>query len=144
MNFFESQDRARQNTVQLVGLLIFNIVVTIALLYGCVVLGFGITPPWDPSLFTLVAVGTIGAIGLGSLYKLVELRAGGSAIARDVGGRLIDRATTDPDEKKLFNIVDEMAIASGISVPEIYVLYQFPKVLLLRRRSSTNPIASSS
>jgi len=122
MNFFESQDRARQNTVQLVGLLIFNIVVTIALLYGCVVLGFGITPPWDPSLFTLVAVGTIGAIGLGSLYKLVELRAGGSAIARDVGGRLIDRATTDPDEKKLFNIVDEMAIASGISVPEIYVL----------------------
>ena len=47
---------------------------------------------------------------------------GGSAVAESLGGRLVNPNTTDPDERKLRNVVEEMAIAAGVPVPKIYVL----------------------
>src|SRR5262249_23167987 len=37
------------------------------------------------------------------------------------GARRVDEPTT-PEEKQLANVVEEMAIASGLPVPEIYVV----------------------
>jgi Zn-dependent protease with chaperone function len=39
-----------------------------------------------------------------------------------MGGRLINTNSTDPDERKLLNVVEEMSIASGISMPQVYVI----------------------
>jgi Zn-dependent protease with chaperone function len=50
------------------------------------------------------------------------LAAGGSAVAEMLGGRKIGENTTDLNEKQLRDVIDEMAIASGMSVPTIYVL----------------------
>ena len=58
----------------------------------------------------------------GCLFNVAELRAGGSRIALKLGGQLVHRNTTDPLERPLVNVVDEMAIASGVAVPPVYVL----------------------
>jgi Zn-dependent protease with chaperone function len=39
-----------------------------------------------------------------------------------MGGRLVNSNTLDPNERKLLNVVEEMAIASGVPVPQVYVL----------------------
>jgi Zn-dependent protease with chaperone function len=39
-----------------------------------------------------------------------------------LGGRLVSSNTQDEDERKLLNVVEEMAIASGTAVPQVYVL----------------------
>lgn len=123
MNFFEHQDQARQNTVYLLGLFLVAVIVMIALLYGVVVYAlhdnFLI---WRPELLLLVALGVVATVGGGSVYKSIQLRGGGKVVAEDLGGTLVDRMTGDELEKRLLNIVEEMAIASGISVPEVYVL----------------------
>jgi Zn-dependent protease with chaperone function len=53
---------------------------------------------------------------------VLQLRQGGSAIAEDLGGRRLLPDPINPDERQLLNVVEEMAIASGISVPAVYVL----------------------
>lgn len=63
-------------------------------------------------------------IGGGSLYKTAALSAGGPAIAEMLGGRIASRQTRDPHEKKLLNVVEEMAIASGTPVPPVYIMDQ--------------------
>jgi len=50
------------------------------------------------------------------------LAGGGPAVAQMLGGRKIDDNPGDLNEKKLRDVIEEMAIASGMSVPEIYVL----------------------
>jgi len=77
---------------------------------------------WNPQLFLVASVGTLTVIALGSGFKTLELSQGGSTVATMLGGRLVNPATTDPDERKLRNVVEEMAIAAGIPVPQIYVL----------------------
>jgi Zn-dependent protease with chaperone function len=65
-----------------------------------------------------------GIIIIASLYKSLVLRAGGGVVARQLGGVRIERDTTDFKRKRLHNVVEEMAIASGVPMPEIYVLEQ--------------------
>lgn len=122
MNFFEHQDQARQNTVYLLGLFVVAVIVMIILLYGVVVYALYDQLIWQPELFLLVALGMVATVGGGSVYKSIQLRGGGKVVAEDLGGTLVDRMTEDELEKRLLNIVEEMAIASGISVPEVYVL----------------------
>lgn len=122
MNFFEHQDKARQNTLYLIGLFFVAILCTIAILYLVVVWALMGQPSWQPELCAIVAAGTIVSIGAGSLYKLMVLRAGGKVVAEDLGGELIDPMTEDLAEQRLLNIVEEMSIASGVPVPAVYVL----------------------
>ena len=77
---------------------------------------------WDPRLFAGFAAGFVLTIALGSLYKIRQLAAGGPAVAELLGGRQVEPDSAEPDEQKLRNVVEEMAIASGMPVPEIYVL----------------------
>jgi Zn-dependent protease with chaperone function len=79
---------------------------------------------WNPQLFLIAAVGTLAVIGLGSGFKTLELAQGGSTVATMLGGRLVAPTTTDPDERKLRNVVEEMAIAAGVPVPQVYLLPQ--------------------
>ncbi|PSB34711.1 transcriptional regulator [Stenomitos frigidus ULC18] len=77
---------------------------------------------WNPSLFFTIGTGTVVLVGLGSLYKIQTLKAGGSVIAQEMGGRLLLADMAHPEERQLLNVVEEMAIAAGISVPAVYVM----------------------
>ncbi len=77
---------------------------------------------WNPYLFCGVTLISLTSVALGSLYKIRLLSTGGSAVAELLDGRCVETNTSAPDEQRLRNVVEEMAIASGMSVPEIYVL----------------------
>jgi Zn-dependent protease with chaperone function len=136
MNFFEHQDRAKRRTHLLVVLFALAVIGIVAVvdLVTLAFLGFG-TDPAGP-LFSassiqerlpiLVAVSllTAGAIGLASLFRILTLRSGGGAVARGLGGVMVGADTVDPQLQRLRNVVEEMAIAAGVPVPQIYVLEQ--------------------
>ena len=69
-----------------------------------------------------MAVGTAALISGGSLYKIASLSGGGHTVAELMGGRLLHPQTTDPDERRILNVVEEMAIAAGTPVPPVYLL----------------------
>ena len=59
----------------------------------------------------------------GSLYKVWELRHGGGIrVAEGLGGRRIYPSTSVGIERRLMNVVEEMAIASGVPVPPVFLL----------------------
>ena len=135
MDFFANQDKARKHTKVLVIYFVIAVLCIIASVYLASLLIFygahakkppGAPPPelvlWDPKLFLYVVLGTLGVVLIGSLYKTAALAKGGSAVAESLGGRLVNPNTTHPDERKLRNVIEEMAIASGVPVPKIYVL----------------------
>lgn len=123
MNFFENQDQARRITQRLLVLYILAILAMIAALYLGVIAIFKLAL-WSPVVLGIVSAGVIGIIGLGSLKKILELRQGGQVVAEGLGGTLVLPGTTAPDERKLLHVVEEMAIASGISVPSVYLLHR--------------------
>lgn len=144
MDFFEAQDRAKRRTNRLVVLFVLAVLGTIAASYVAALLIVGQTRDhssrssayyyrehtsllyWDPTIFTAVAAATVAIVGLASLYKWSQMRHGGSAVADLVGGRLVDQHTTNLHERRLLNVVEEMAIASGVPVPAVYVLDEEP------------------
>ncbi len=77
---------------------------------------------WRPDLFLRVAGGTLLIVVAGTAYKVNQLSAGGEAVATMLGGRLVHAGSADADEKKLLNVVEEVAIASGVPVPRLVVL----------------------
>ena len=75
------------------------------------------------TLAALTGGGALALIVLGSLYKVFQLRrGGGTLVAESLGGRRISSMTQLPEERKLMNIVEEMAIASGVPVPPVFVM----------------------
>jgi Zn-dependent protease with chaperone function len=82
----------------------------------------------NPGAVLVVSVLIIGVIGLASLFKSAQLRGGGAVVAQSLGGVRVERDTADPARKRLRNVIEEMAIASGVPVPEIYVLEQEPAI----------------
>jgi len=137
MDFFEQQDAARRRTGWLVfffALAVVSIVAAIYLLFAVALsmtgdesgedtLGNALSAsPWNLELFVWVGLGTIAVISLSSLYKISQLASGGETVALMLGGRLIDPQTSEPAERRLLNVVEEMALASGTSVPPVYVL----------------------
>ncbi len=128
MDFFSRQDQARRTTRGLVITFIIAVVCIVALLdlvaYGLLLASSDAVSAWEqaPTVLGLVSVGTLVLIGLASWYKLAQLSAGGRAVAESLGGRRVSPSTTDTRERMLINVVEEMSIASGVPMPEIYVL----------------------
>jgi Zn-dependent protease with chaperone function len=141
-DFFEQQEQARKATFRLVVLYVLGVIGT------CVTLHLGISAAlsftssshesssfnvtsflefaFNP-LFALFTLGiTSLIIVLSSLYKMASLRAGGSVVAQEMGGREILNSSQDVLERRLLNVVEEMAIASGIAMPRVFVLDQEP------------------
>jgi Zn-dependent protease with chaperone function len=77
---------------------------------------------WDPLLFAGFAAGACLTIALGSAYKIRQLATGGTVVAELLGGRRVAPDSAEPDEQKLRNVVEEMAIASGMPVPKMFLL----------------------
>lgn len=127
MDFFEAQDRAKQATWKLLGLYFAAVVLIILSVYivTLLILGYasgGVDQPWQPVLFFVVTTFTLILIVSGTLFRIAQLRKGGSAVAEMLGGRKLDSSTDDLNEQKLVNVVEEMSIASGLPLPDIYLL----------------------
>lgn len=126
MDFFQAQDDARRRTKWLIVYFILALLGIIAAVYILTVIILSFTDvrikPWSPGLFIPVAVGTSLLILGGSAFKSLQLSGGGSVVAEDLGGRLVDPGTSDHQERVLLNVVQEMAIASGTPVPQVYVM----------------------
>ena len=75
-----------------------------------------------PVVIVLTTIVVIGTIGISSLVRTVSLAAGGSKVAEQLGGTRVGADTADPLRRRLRNVVEEMAIASGVPVPQVYVL----------------------
>jgi Zn-dependent protease with chaperone function len=122
MDFFERQDKARRNTKALVVYFALAVIALVLAVYSVFALVFARGDFWQPQLFLWVALGTVGVILVGSVSKVSELSSGGSSVASMLGGQPVNPNTSDPDERKLLNVVEEMAIASGVPVPQVYVM----------------------
>lgn len=130
MNFFEEQEQAKRSTRWLV---VVYCIATLAIVAGVTLLTaaalsvgggqYGPTTIEDywPNL-ALAAALTLAFILGTSLYKIARLSAGGGWVALEMGGTMVTPGEQDPLRKRLRNIVEEMSIASGVPVPEIYVL----------------------
>lgn len=126
-NFFERQRHLRRMSVRLVLLFAIAVIGIIATVDVVVLLAFGaLGPDQEPSrvitILALASLATAGAIGLATLYRMATLRGGGGKVARELGGDYVPHDTTDLQLRRLRNVVEEIAIASGVPVPEIYVL----------------------
>ncbi len=137
-DFFERQSDARRSTKWLVGMFVVSVVAIVSTITFVTALGIGVWNQnhelqmasglsdastldiWQVPL--LAGLGSLALILLGSTYKVAQLRGGGTTVAENVGGRRIPPNTTDPVERRLVNVVEEMALASGVPVPPVYLL----------------------
>ena len=128
MNFFRAHDEARGRTTKLVVLLVLAILVLTGTLYVLAVLGqgkllaHGELEWFQPKLFLATAGSALVVILGGSVLRIAELSKGGGAIAERLGGRLVGATTKDAAERRYLNVVQEMALASGLPVPLCYVI----------------------
>jgi Zn-dependent protease with chaperone function len=149
MDFFGQQERARASTKRLVVLFVLAVVLTNLAIYLALTGVFQITYVltsygtrsaanqgwfvrlahhfaadgiWNWELLGWVTLFVTTVVGLVSCYKLRQLSGGGAVVARLLGGRRVSLNTTDAEERRMLNLVEEMAIAAGLPVPEVYVL----------------------
>jgi Zn-dependent protease with chaperone function len=122
MDFFQSQDQARRKTHILVGLFLAALVAIIAVVYAAAHIGLGLQGSFEPLLLLQVAGAVLVVVAIGSAMRIAGLRRGGPAVAEMLGARRISPDTTNNDERRLVNVIEEMALASGTPVPAIYVL----------------------
>lgn len=137
MDFFRQQDLARQNTKKLVFLFmlaLLGVVISVYLLLAVAVTGYnaktvepdqhidvvGLLTNWK--ILALVGGGTLLVVGGASAIRIAGLSGGGQIVASSLGGRLLNHNSRDRDERRILNVVEEMAIASGIPVPPVYLL----------------------
>ena len=127
MDFFEHQDKAKRGTSLLVFYFSLAVLCTFVALYGLASFLLSRDPytekiVWDLGLAFKVGLGTLLVVGLGSLYKIGMLSGGGKVVAESLGGTLLCPNTKDLTEKRVLNVVEEMAIASGCPVPPVYMM----------------------
>ncbi|MFT5722209.1 MAG: Zn-dependent protease with chaperone function [Motiliproteus sp.] len=142
VDFFNQQDQARRNTSLLVVLFLFAVGTLIALTNLLVMLAlWGLSSSVDGSIsglvyqgpgallvqfdwqrFGLISLGVGATVFCAILYRWLQLAEGGKAVAESLGGQRIQPNTDDPEQRQALNLVEEMAIASGMPVPPVYLL----------------------
>ncbi len=119
MDFFAHQDAARKASRRLTVFFVLAVIAVVAAVNIAIAVASGDA---SPPLIGAVTLVTLLVILGGSMVKTAMLRDGGSAVAEMMGGRRISQATSALSEKRLLNVVEEMAIASGVPVPQVYVM----------------------
>ena len=145
MNFFREQDQARRNTKRLFGLFLLAVIALIAVTNVLVAVTFWLVDgqltsysgttgalvgdlgtsqrhyfTWEN--FGKISLMVCGAIVCAIAFKWLQLRSGGRRVAESLGGVRINPNTAEADMKRVLNVVEEMALASGMPVPSVYLL----------------------
>jgi Zn-dependent protease with chaperone function len=137
-SFFENQSLARRNTkilVLLYALAVAGVILAVDLVLAGIYVASqdwvhaGPELTWamrmhavPRSIYLWGAIGTALVIFSVSGYHMAQLGGGGRTVADMIGARRIAPDTRDPLERRLLNVVEEMAIASGVRVPGVYVM----------------------
>lgn len=149
MDFFDQQELARRTSRWL---LLWNLLAALFVVasfnavagagyavlatYGVLPLAGGEPPVWRgllrtyahallhvPAGFHLAVSGAVGAvIAAVSAWRIWQLSEAGPAVADMLGAHFLERGRATPTEARVLNVVEEMAIASGIAVPPVYIL----------------------
>jgi len=141
MNFFEHQQQARLASRRLVVLFVLAVLATLAAINAVLAFVLAWLGGFAPGVHVVTAGGAvIGGdqvawslhagvtafavllIAAGTWWEMNKLRAGGEAVAQMVGARAVDPGTREALERRLLNVVEEMALASGTPVPRVYVM----------------------
>jgi Zn-dependent protease with chaperone function/uncharacterized tellurite resistance protein B-like protein len=135
VNFFEYQDKARSSTKLLVFLFACAVAALITITTVAIISTLTLVeakagnarPLLEqlqaaPEVFLGVCVVVISIVILGTLFRLGQLRGGGKALAQSLGGRMLNLQTRDEQERRVLNVVEEIAIAAGLQVPEVYLI----------------------
>ncbi len=151
-DFFDRQDKARRNTGVLVVLFALAVLllsagtyIAMAFLLNPEAMDFLFEPQAqfyvDIELAVLSLVVTGAFIFIGSAWKTSALKQGGASVAQALGGKEVDASATDPLVRRYVNVVEEMALASGVPVPRIYVLENEPGINAFAAGFSMNDAA---
>ena len=140
MDFFARQEQSRRTSRVLVALFLLAflacalattvVVGAAARIYlnsNALVLGGQTWQQWVAAHVGLLAMmigGTLAVMGLASLYRAATIARGGGQVARLLGATEVSGEGADPLQRRLVNVVEEMALAAGLPVPEIYILEQ--------------------
>ena len=124
MNFFEAQERSRRRSRWLVLWYAAAVLGVVASYCALAAFGYWLVMQSAMPLAGHLAVASLvgGFILMVSAWRMWQLSDGGAVIAHVLGARYVDPDKCTPAERKLINVVEEMAIASGVSVPPVYVL----------------------
>ena len=135
MNFYAAQDQARKSSrilMLLFVLLNIALVVLINLLFAWY-LWVNDDPlalpdrvfldylSWQRIFVVALAIGLL--LLFAAWVKWLDVKQGGGAVAEMFGGRQVQPLTNDTAERRLINVVEEMALAAGIPVPPVYVMH---------------------
>lgn len=144
MDFFSAQDDARKKTKWLIFLFAIGLLALVILtnLFLSFLLAFGsdsingtlhqsidqLQSQFNWSRFLGVGAAVVLVVFLGSVYRTASLSKGGKSVAEMMGGRLVTGESRNPGDRRLVNVVEEIAIASGTQVPLVYVMEQEPGI----------------
>lgn len=149
-DFFQRQQRARRASLRLLFAFVLACAVTVLAVYlllrvlqltrgGDDVVLADWSRLWEPATFAATAVAALGLILAGALHKYRQLRKGGPAVAALLQARPLREMADEPAARRLENVVEEMAIASNLPRPEVYVLVQEQGLNALAAGSMTEP-----
>jgi len=129
VDFFSRQQQAKQATSRL---LIYFVLAVLVIFIGVNVLLYlvAVVTTYDTGEGTWfwhgwskqALWGTLWLVAGGSALEWFLLRTGGKAVAKMVGAQAVNFATTDSSQRQFINVCEEMAIASGVTVPALYIL----------------------
>lgn len=111
-NIYEQQAHNRQLTIV--------VMIGFALFLGFIGLGFDFYLSDTIGEGGFVPLGTIVALGIGAGSAFWSLSSGPAAVLNSAGAVPAD--PSNPSHRQLINVVEEMAIASGLPKPAVYVI----------------------
>ncbi|HWU75441.1 MAG TPA: M48 family metallopeptidase [Rhodanobacter sp.] len=134
MDFFAQQARVRGSSRRLVALFVLAVVAIVATIDAVVWIAMGHRPVEGepaasnlPLLFASTVI-VLAGIGLSSLFRIMSLSGGGKSVAESVGAVPVPPDTRDPALRRLRNVIEEVAIAAGVAVPDIYLMPDEPGI----------------
>jgi Zn-dependent protease with chaperone function len=134
MDFWARQAEARQRSRWLILVFVVAVLAVVVAVNVVVLALFAVfdsgqvaDTAWvarHPQAVTVATLAVLAVVAIANLYKTLSLSSGGGVVARSLGGMRVQADTRDPLQRRLLNVVEEMAIASGVPVPAVYVLEQ--------------------
>jgi Zn-dependent protease with chaperone function len=146
MDFYSHQENARRRSRGLLVRFLFANVLLIALLTACLTLLPSLAGylrdanSRDPTVKPLaiakellpfalqVDLCVFGAVLIAAAIRFYFLSSTGGAVAEALGGTLLPQDTDDHLERRYLNVVEEMAIAANVTVPQVYILADEPGI----------------
>lgn len=147
MDFFAQQAQVRGSSRRLVGLFVLAVIAIVVAIDAVVWFSMGHRPvagepaPSNLPLLFASTVVVLGGIVLSSLFRIMSLSGGGKSVAESVGAVAVPPDTSDPQLRRLRNVIEEVAIAAGVPVPDIYLMADEPGINAFAAGYSTSDAA---